>query len=183
MVSQAAFTGLVLLVAMQRLFEVRRSRRHEAALRAAGAREHAAWQVPVMAGIHTLWLVGATMEVWVRDPATHPLLAGGALAAFGAGQALRLSAMHALGPRWTIRVMTLPGLPPVRDGIYRYLRHPNYVGVVLEIAALPLVHGAVRTAVAATIANGVLLFCRVRAEERALARDNNYFEHFGRGKV
>lgn len=181
MVSEVAFTALLVLVAVQRLFEVRRSRWNEAALKTAGAREHAAWQMPVMATLHTLWLVGAGVEVWWRHPQVYPLLSVVALVMFACGQGLRIAAMRALGPRWTVRVMTLPRAQPVVAGVYRYFRHPNYAGVVLEIAALPLVHGAVWTTVAASAANAVLLTFRIRAEERALAEDNNYFAHFGSG--
>jgi methyltransferase len=179
MVSQVAFTGLLALVACQRLFEVRRSRRHEAALRQAGAREHAAWQMPVMAALHSLWLVGAGIEVWWSDREPDPRVVVLAMGLFACGQALRLAAMRALGTRWTVRVITLPGTPPVVGGIYRYLRHPNYLGVALEIAGLPLVHGAIWTATIATIANSLLLLARMRAEERALVEDNDYGRYFG----
>jgi len=87
--------------------------------------------------------------------------------------------MRALGPRWTVRVMNLPSAEPVVDGIYRYVRHPNYLGVILEIAALPLVHGAVWSAASFSVANAALLVARIRAEEHALSRDNGYGQHFG----
>jgi methyltransferase len=87
--------------------------------------------------------------------------------------------MRALGTRWTIRILTLPLEPPVTIGVYRYLRHPNYLGVILEIAALPLVHGAVWTAAIFSVANAVLLAFRITAEERALATDNGYAVLFG----
>ena len=180
MVMQTAFTALLAAVAAQRLFELRRSRANEAVLRKKGAREHAAWQMPIMAALHTLWLVGAAVEVWWLDRPVLPWLSGVALVIFAAGQLLRLAAMRALGERWTVRVLTLPGAPPVVDGIYRYLRHPNYAGVVLEMAALPLVGGALRTAILGSAANALLLSARIRAEERALAADNDYFAHFGR---
>jgi methyltransferase len=70
--------------------------------------------------------------------------------------------------RWTIRVMTIPGLPPVKNGIYRYLRHPNYVGVILEVLAAPLLHSAYLTAITFSLANLLLLSARVRTENRAL---------------
>lgn len=179
MVTEVAFTALVLLIGLQRLFEVRRSRAHEHRLRAAGAREHAAWQVRVLAALHAAWLASAVVEVWTLAPPFRGWLAFWALVLLAAGQLLRRSAMSALGERWTIRVMTLPGAPPVVRGPYRHLRHPNYVGVVLEIAALPLVHGAVWTAGAFSVANLALLAVRIRAEEAALGADNAYEQHFG----
>jgi methyltransferase len=178
-VTRIAFTGLVLAVAAQRLFEVRRSRRHEQWLRARGAVERASWQVPVMAALHGAWLVAMCAEVWLLSPPFRAPLAAAALAVFACGQILRLLAMRALGSRWTIRILTLPLEPPVTSGVYRYLRHPNYLGVILEIAALPLVHGAVWTTVIFSAANAVLLAYRIGAEERALATDNGYVEIFG----
>jgi methyltransferase len=179
MVTRVAFTVLVLAVALQRLFEVRRSRRHEQWLRARGAVERASWQVPAIAALHGVWLVAMCAEVWLLAPPFRPLLAAGALAVFACGQTLRWLAMRALGPRWTIRVLTLPLEPPVTTAVYRYLRHPNYLGVILEIAALPLVGGAVWTALVASLANAVVLARRVKAEERALATDNGYAAIFG----
>lgn len=179
MVTEVLFTALVAAVAIQRLAEVRQSRRHERALVARGAREHARWQVPVLAALHTGWLVAVVMEVWWGASTFRPWLAITAGVVFVAGQALRLLAMRALGPRWTIRVMTLPGTPAVAVGIYRYLRHPNYLGVAFEIAALPLVHGAVWTSAIFSAANAVVLALRIRAEERALAIDSAYQEILG----
>jgi methyltransferase len=179
MVSHVLFTGLVAAAAIQRLAEVRHSRRNERALVAQGAREHARWQVPLLAGLHTCWLAAIVVETWWGPAPFRPWLALAALSVFMTGQALRLRAMRALGSRWTIRVMTLPGTPAVTGGIYRYLRHPNYVGVALEIAALPLVHGAVWTSAVFTVANTVVLALRIRAEERALSIDNAYLDAFG----
>jgi methyltransferase len=176
--TRTLFTLLVAAVAVQRLAELRRSRRHEAALRAAGAHEHARWQVPMLAAVHTAWLVAACVEVWWLEPPFRPTLAAIAFAGLAAGQGLRYAAMSALGPRWTISVLTLPAAPPVATDVYRYLRHPNYVGVVFEIAALPLVHGAVWTAAIASVVNAAALACRIRAEERALESDNAYGAHF-----
>lgn len=170
MLTRALFTLLVLAVAGQRLVEVRISRRHAVALRAQGAVEHAPWQVPMLAAVHTLWLVGACVEVWWLAPPFRPALAAVSLAGLVAGQLLRHAAMSALGPRWTVAVLTLPSAPLVTSGVYRYARHPNYAGVVLEIATLPLVHGAIWTAAIASAVNGALLARRIRAEERALGR-------------
>jgi methyltransferase len=179
MVTRLAFTVLVLAVAMQRLFEVGRSRHHERWLRAHGAVERASWQVPLIAALHGAWLVAMCAEVWLLAPPFRPGLAAGALAVFACGQILRFLAMRALGPRWTIRILTLPLEPPVTTSVYRYLRHPNYLGVILEIAALPLVGGAIWTSLVASLANAVVLALRVKAEERALATDNGYAMIFG----
>lgn len=176
MTSEIAFTLLVAAVAAQRLWEVRRSARHERALRAAGGREHAPGQMPWMRALHAGWLVAMVLEVWLLHRTAPPWLVVLALLAFAAGQALRIAAMRALGPRWTVKIFTVPGETAIARGVFRHLRHPNYLGVVLEIAALPLVHGAWLTAIAFSVANATLLRLRVRAEERALEEDASYQE-------
>lgn len=166
----AAYIVLVLAVAVQRLFEVRISRRHVDALKARGAVEHAAYQVPVMVAVHTLWLIACLAEPLMANRPVVPAISAAALLLLVAGQALRWSARRALGPRWTVPIITLPGAPRVTAGPFRYLNHPNYLGVVLEIAALPLVHGAYVTAAVFTLANALLLTWRIAAEEHALRR-------------
>lgn len=169
MVSRTLFTALVLLVAAQRLAELAVSRRHEVALRARGAVEHAPWQVAMLAVLHGAWLVSMVGEVWWRQPSFRPMLALAALSVFLMGQWLRLVAMRALGDRWSIRVLTLPSTRRVAHGPYAWLPHPNYLGVALEIASLPLVHGAVVTAVVFSVLNAVALTLRIGVEARALA--------------
>lgn len=171
MLTEDGFALLVLLVAVQRLVELRISKRNERELRRLGAREHAAGQMPVMTALHSLWLVSLLLEVKVLHPQPVAWLSWVAAGVFVAGQGLRLSAMRALGGRWCVRILTLPGRAPVTGGIFRYLRHPNYLGVVLEIAALPLVHFAFRTALVFSIANAWLLYRRIVAEERALSQE------------
>jgi len=174
MVMRAAFTGLVVLVAIQRLAELRRSARNEDRIRAAGGREHAPGQMPWMRALHASWLVAMPLEVWALERSAPVWLAIVALAVFAAGQALRVAAMRALGWRWNVKILTVPGESAVATGIFRHVRHPNYLGVILEIAALPLVSGAWLTSIAFTIANGVLLRARIAAEERALREDSQY---------
>ncbi len=168
MVSEAAFGALVAAIALQRLTELGRSRRNEARIRALGGCEHAPGHFAAMRALHAAWLVSMLLEVAVLRRPFLPVLAGPAAVVFLAGQVLRYSAISALGERWTVRIFTLPGRPRVRHGIYRWLRHPNYVGVILEIAAVPLLHGAFLTSLAFTLANAVVLAVRVPAEEAAL---------------
>jgi len=168
MLTRWLFAGLVAAVAGQRLWELRRSRCNERELRAAGAVEHAPAQMPVMRALHGAWLVATVAEVFVLHRAFSPALAAPAAIAFVAGQGLRLAAMRALGARWTVKILVLPDAPPVRRGVFRFVRHPNYLGVGLEIAALPLIHGAWITALTFSAANAALLWRRVRAEEHAL---------------
>lgn len=177
--ARLTFTALVLAVAAQRLWEVRRSARHQRALLAKGGREHAQEQLAWMRALHGAWLASMLFEAWLapRDVPLGVMLI--AAAAFAAGQTLRALAMRALGQRWTISVITLPGEPAVAHGIFKHLRHPNYLGVCLELMALPIIGGAYVTAAAASIANAALLVIRVRAEEAALRTDSLYESALG----
>lgn len=170
----SAFLTIVIALAAQRLFELRLSQRNEARLRAQGAHEVDAEHFGWMKALHTAWFLAMIIEVWCFRRVFKPLLAASALVLFLIGQSLRYAAIHTLGPRWTVNIMTLPGAPPVNDGIYRYLRHPNYLGVILEIGAVPLLHGAYLTSVVFSLANALLLMVRIRAEERALDAQGEY---------
>ncbi len=168
MVTRWIFTAFVTLLALQRLYELRISRRHEVIIRSRGGHEYAAWQVQAMKALHAAWFIAMLAEV---DGLHRPFIPGLSLVAlitFAAGQSLRYAAMWSLKWRWTIRVMTIPGLPPVQHGIYRILRHPNYLGVIIEILAVPLLHSAYVTATAFSLANLLLLSARIRTEDRAL---------------
>jgi methyltransferase len=178
--SKTLFVTFLALLAGQRLWEVRLSQRHEALIRARGGREHAAGQFRVMQALHTGWFVAMLAEVLGRNRPFRPWLAAVAAPIFLLGQALRYAAIRTLGERWTVRVVTLPGEPPITHGIYRHLRHPNYLGVVLEIAAVPLLHTAYLTSFIFSLANALLLAARIRAEEQALAEDNEYGHRFAR---
>ncbi len=163
------FTALVLLLALQRIYELRLSTRNEALIRSRGGREHAAWQVQAMKVLHTGWFIAMLVEVHALHRPFIPSLSLLALLTLIAGQSLRYAAIRSLGWRWTVSVMTLPGVPLVQKGIYRYMRHPNYLGVILEILAVPLLHSAYVTAVIFSLANLFLLGARIRAEQQALA--------------
>jgi methyltransferase len=163
--------------------ELRRSRRHEAWLKARGAREVAPRHFMAMRCLHAGWLGGCIVEAAWRQQGPGLIISLVALVILVLGQSLRFAAMSALQERWTVRILTLPGVPPVTHGIYRYIRHPNYVGVVLELVALPAIFGAWITAVVCSIANGVILCIRIRAEEVALEAAGGYkqaFAHTGR---
>jgi methyltransferase len=167
--TRVLYAGLVAVVAVQRLAELRLSARHRRLLLARGGVEHGAGHYPWMVLLHAAFLPACVLEVWLLGRPLLPWLAvtcGGALAV---ALALRLWAIAALGERWSTRVIVVSGAPLVSAGPYRFLRHPNYLAVVLEIAALPLLHTAWLTALLFSAANAVLLAVRVRVEENALA--------------
>lgn len=168
MSSEVLFTVLVLAVGLERLAELVVSKRNAAWAFERGGVESGRGHYPVMVVLHTGLLVGCLVEAWWSDRGVAPLLAWSMLALVVASQALRWWCIGALGRQWNTRVIVVPDLPLVARGPYRFLRHPNYVVVVVEGAALPLVHGAWITAVVFTVANAALLTVRIRTEERAL---------------
>ena len=94
----------------------------------------------------------------------------GAIALLGAlgSQALRYWAIVTLGSRWNVKIIVVPGERPITDGPYRFIRHPNYVAVALEMVCVPLIHGCWLTAIVFSIANALVLQTRIRGEEKAL---------------
>ncbi|HYO39711.1 MAG TPA: isoprenylcysteine carboxyl methyltransferase family protein [Nocardioidaceae bacterium] len=169
MTSLTFFTVLVVLVGLERLAELVVSNRNAAWSLARGGRETGRGHYPVMVVLHTGLLVGMLVEAWLVRPSVSPVLAGTMLVLALASQGLRWWCITTLGPHWNTRVIVVPGLPLVRSGPYRFLSHPNYVAVVVEGVALPLVHAAWVTAAVFTVANAVLLAVRLRVENRALA--------------
>ncbi len=164
------YWGLLALVGVERLLELWLSNRNAAWAFARGGVETGQGHYRFMTVFHTAFLVACAVEPWaLARPFVAPwgfVALGGALAA----QALRYWAITTLGPRWNTRVIVLPEAEPVTQGPYRFVRHPNYVAVVLELAALPLVHGAFVTAALFSVGNALLLSVRIREEERALGQ-------------
>ncbi|MET9343107.1 isoprenylcysteine carboxylmethyltransferase family protein [Nonomuraea sp. NPDC003804] len=165
------YSLLVLLVGVERLAELVVARRNARWSMARGGREYGQGHYPWMVALHTGLLAGCLLEVYLAGRPFVPALGWPMLALVLAAQALRWWCVAALGPRWNTRVIVVPGLPLVRRGPYRlaWLRHPNYVAVAVEGAALPLVHSAWITGLVFTVANAVLMVVRIRCENTALA--------------
>ena len=168
--SRIAFTVLIAVIAIQRAWELSVSTRNLRALEARGAIEVGTGHYPWMVALHTAFLVSCVAEVWLLDRPWRTELAVFAGLVLCAALALRWWTLATLGERWTTRVLVVPGEALVTSGPYRWLRHPNYLVVVMEIAAIPMVHGAWLTAAVFTLANLVLLRERIRVEEGALDR-------------
>jgi methyltransferase len=172
-------TGLLAGVGVERLVELRVAARNTRALLARGGVEVGRGHYPAMVAFHAAVLAGCAAQValrWARalapgggpaDPWPLGVTLAATAAALGA-QALRWWAVSALGPRWTTRIVVLPAAPLVTAGPYRFLRHPNYLAVAIELCALPLAVGAWPTAIAATLGNALLMAVRIPAEERGL---------------
>jgi methyltransferase len=159
---------LILAVGVERLVELVVSKRNAHWAFANGGKEFGRRHYPVMVAIHTGLLVGCVLEVWLLHRPFIPWLGWTMLAIAVAAQVLRWWCITTLGKRWNTLVIVLPDAPLVRRGPYRFLHHPNYIAVVAEGVALPLVHTAWLTALCFTVANALLLTVRIRVENAAL---------------
>ncbi len=166
--SEVLFTVLIVVVVLERLVELVVSKRNAAWSFARGGIETGQRHYLVMVVLHSAFLVGMLVEVWVRQPQFEPALAYPMLVLVLACQGMRYWCIHALGRHWNTRVIVVPGARLVTTGPYRFLSHPNYVVVVIEGVALPLVGGAWITALVFTVCNAVLLTVRLRVERAAL---------------
>jgi len=156
---------ILLYVVAERLLELAIAARNTRRLLAQGAVEAGGAHYPVMVAMHASWLVAIIAWVVWTSPGVHTAT----LVFYVLLQPLRFWVMATLGKFWTTRIITLPGAPMVARGPYRFVRHPNYVVVVLEIAALPLVFGAWHIAVVFSLLNAAMLRVRIRSEETATA--------------
>lgn len=160
---------LIAAVAVERVVELVVSQRNLAWSRARGGVEYGAGHYPAMVALHTALLLGCLVEVyWLHRPFL-PWLGWPMLAVVVAAQVLRWWCITTLGPQWNTRVVIVPGASRVTGGPYRVVPHPNYVAVIAEGVALPLVHTAWITALAFTVLNAVLLARRIDVENTALA--------------
>jgi methyltransferase len=165
-----AYLALLGLVAGERGAELAVSARNARRLLARGGKETGKPLYRVMVAFHAVFLPALALGAIAHREPPSPwawLAVAGALSA----QALRWWAIRTLGDRWSTRVIVVPGARPVTGGPYRFLRHPNYLAVVLEMACLPLAWGMWRLALLFTLGNAAILAFRIRDEERALGPD------------
>ena len=158
--------ALLVFVTAQRLVELPIARANTERLLAAGGREVAPMHYPLIVLLHASWLA----TLWWLAPGRPIHL--GYLALFALAEAGRVWVLRTLGPRWTTRIIVVPGEALVTTGPYRFVRHPNYLVVVAEIALLPLVFGLGQVAMLFTAINAALLAIRITAEQRALESRN-----------
>ena len=159
---------LILAIGIERLAELIVSKRNARWAFAHGGEEFGHNHYPVMVTVHAALLLGCVVEVWALHRPFIAWLGWPMLALVALSQALRWWCVRTLGPRWNTLVIVVPQAPLVRRGPYRWLHHPNYVAVVVEGVALPLVHTAWVTAACFTLANALLLTVRIRVENAAL---------------
>ena len=160
---------LIGAVAVERLFEVRVAERHRVVSKSRGGVEFGSGHYPAMVALHSALLVGCLAEPIMLHRSFIPALGWPMFAIVVAAQALRWWCITTLGYQWNTRVIVIPGATRVTGGPYRLLPHPNYVAVIAEGVALPLVHTAWITAFVFSALNVWLLSTRVKVENAALA--------------
>ena len=160
---------LIGAVAVERLAEVVVAERHRSVSKERGGVEFGAAHYPAMVTLHTALLAGCLLEPVLLHRPFIPALGWPMLVIAVAAQALRWWCITTLGYQWNTRVIVIPGAERITGGPYRFLPHPNYVAVIAEGIALPLVHTAWITALVFTILNAVLLRTRIHVENGALA--------------
>jgi methyltransferase len=169
MTGYVAFTVLIALVAVERVVELAVSKRNLRWSAEHGGVEFGRSHYPYMVALHVFLLVGSLVEVWVWQKPMVPALSWTMFALVLLSQALRWWCIATLGKRWNTLVVIVPGMPKVTGGPYRWMNHPNYVAVVIEGFALPMVGFAWVTAIVFTVLNIPLLAARLRVENAALA--------------
>lgn len=160
----SAAIWIVGLVIVQRIAELVVSKRNTTRLLSEGAHEHAPGHYPVIVGLHTMWLIVLAWIAFQDPPINVPLLI-----LFLLLQAGRVWVLVTLGKYWTTRIIAVPGAPLVTGGPFRFVKHPNYLVVFLEIIVLPLAFGAIEVSFAFGVLNTLVLFWRIKAEEQTLS--------------
>jgi methyltransferase len=172
------YFALLVGVALLRVAELRLSRRHQIRLLASGGKKVVEPLYPLMVVLHASLFVASALEVWLCERPFVPVLGWSMLALLGLCLAGRIWVWRSLGEQWNVQVVV--STQPVVDwGPYRYMRHPNYSIVIVEMFALPLVHSAYLTAVVFSALNTAVLAQRIRCEEAALLARPEYLAKMG----
>ena len=172
--SRALYVALIAVVATLRLVELRISKRNQQRITARGAKKAPEKRFPDMVALHTAVLAGAAAEAIFLHRPFIPLLAAPMAALFLAANGLRWWVIRTLGTHWNVQVMDSARLGVITSGPYRWMRHPNYSAVFVEMFSLPLIHTAWLTAAIGTTLHAWVLHGRIAAEERVLLADPAY---------
>jgi len=177
--SSTLYLLLLMAVALERICELIISRRNAQKAFEQGGIEAGAGHFRWMVALHTLFLPACATEVLLYLRPWNPTLGVPMVLVLVTSMSLRYWAVFTLGTQWNTRVIVVPGLSAVDSGPYRWVRHPNYIAVGLEMFALPLVHGAWICALVFSALNYAMLLVRIRVEEGALATHCGYQETMG----
>lgn len=160
---------LLALASVPMAVEARLAAAHDRALRAAGAREPSGDVFPLMQVAYPAVFLAMAFEAWSRAAQANAAFMTG-LIVFALAKGIKYWAIATLGPRWSFRVLVLPGSPLITSGPYRFMRHPNYLGVMGEIGGMALMAQAPIAGILSLLAFAALIARRIRLEERALGR-------------
>lgn len=167
----STFWIFLAILIIQRISELLLARRNEKIVRAKGAREYDEKGYKVIVLMHIFFFISLISEYILLDRTINHFWAP-LLIFFLIAQILRYWAISTLGYNWNTKILTTPNTSPVRSGPYKYLNHPNYLSVVIEIAVIPLIFSCYITSVIFSVFNLLLLKRRIRIEEKALSRVN-----------
>lgn len=178
-VAEIGFIALVALVGILRVAELRISRKHQREMVSEGASPVTEQRFGTMVFLHTVVLIGAVLEVVLLHRPFYVALAIPMCAIFVASNAVRVWVIRTLGKHWNVQVMNSAPLGIVSSGPYRWVRHPNYSAVFVELIALPLIHTAWITAIFAAAGNALVLHWRLKAEDPMLLSNDDYRASMG----
>ena len=167
-ISRGIYLAILAALVVERIFELWLSNRNARLAFARGGIELGRGQYRIIVAFHALFIAACTAGAMRYAPAFPRALPIVGLAGEAVAQALRYWSIATLGQNWNTRIIVIPGIEPVTSGLYRYIRHPNYVAVALEIACVPLIRGLVTIAIVFSAGNAILLALRIALEERAL---------------
>jgi methyltransferase len=176
-ISLTAYLGVLAALGAERIVELIISARHARWALAQGAIEAGAGHYPAMAAFHTLFIFSCAAEAIILRRAFLPVIGWIALCGALLAQGLRYWAVITLGPRWNTRILVLPNVAPVASGPYRFMRHPNYLAIVIEMICVPMIYDCWITAIVFSAGNALILRVRIKAEESALGAP--YQQTFG----
>ncbi len=168
------YLALLVVVALLRFYELHISRQHQQQMVARGAFKVAEPRFRWMVVVHTSVLIGAALEVVLLDRPFYPIFGGICFVIFLAANAVRWWVIRTLGNHWNVQVIDSTSLGVITTGPFRYVRHPNYAAVFVEMLVLPLIHTAWITAIAGSLAHILVLSQRLATEERVLFSDAKY---------
>jgi methyltransferase len=171
---ELVFKVIVVFTVIQRISELFLAKSNEKFIIAKGGKVLPEKNYLFMVLLHTSWLIIILYYSFFASLTFTSTPFAIFLVLFLVGQSFRIIAIKTLGRGWSTRVMILPEAPAINSGLFNYLRHPNYVGVIIEIAALPLMAGLWQLAVIFSLINGVILFFRIRFEEDMLIKYCDY---------
>jgi methyltransferase len=160
------FIIFILFLIFQRLAELYVSSKNEKWLLRNGAVEYGKGHYPYIVAMHILFIVSIIAEYIWRDntTASYPLII-----MFFVLIVIKVIVILTLGHYWNTKIYKVPGTRPVATGIYKYIKHPNYIIVICEIVIIPLAFGLYYTAVVFTILNAIMLTVRIKKENEVLA--------------